>query len=657
MKKPIETVSENKRLIAEWDFDANKAIGLFPDNTSSRSNKDAFWKCKYGHKWKAKINNRFYGRGCPRCTKRLRTSFPEQAVFFYVRSIFPDAINSFKDVFDNGMELDVYIPSIKTGIEYDGINWHKDSDIERERRKYFVCKDNGITLIRLKENNEHYHNSSSLNVADHIILVSRPFSGSKWRYSFLDGAIKTLLAYLGDADISVYFDKDNFIKSLAETFLGPKVLTDVNCYRDKNIILENYLTTIEGNSLGSLYPDIASKWHPTKNGFLTPFMFSPHTNKMAWWKGECGHEWESSIGRMTRKAGCPYCTGQKVLKGFNDLETCFPKIAKEWHPVLNKNKTPDMYTKGSGHKAHWLCQTCGQHWEAAINNRTSNNRGCPYCSHLKPIKGVNDLVTVRPDLMLDWDYDKNKKIDPTELMEKSNVRVSWKCHVCGYEYKTLVSNRSAGTGCKRCAGDVLEVGKNDFETLYPEIAKEWDYELNGSTKPSGIFAKTNDKYFWKCNKNHSWQASPNARARGRGCPYCSGNKVLEGFNDLLTTHPEIAKEWHPTKNGSLKPTQVSRGRKKPVWFLCPQCETSYKSTISNKIKGFGRCPKCSTKRKSRAKLVELVEKGQKFKTLKEAALSIGVKDYSNIAAACVGKIKTAYGFHWRYIENPEEYDK
>lgn len=650
MSKQKETVSMVKRLIDEWDFKANEAAGIFPDKLGSQSNTYAFWKCKYGHKWRAKINNRYNGRGCPECSKRLKTSFPEQAVFFYLKKKFPDAINSYKDIFKNKMELDVYIPSMKVGVEYDGYAWHKDQSLEKEKTKYKICQENGVFLYRLKENKDHYNNNDKLEVASAIIPVRKPFSGANKDYYYLDYAIKELLHDLFDYNLNDFFGAKSTVEQLSEALYGPKVNTDVNTKRDKNLIYENYLVSLENNSLGTQYPKVAAMWHPTKNGELTPFMFLPHSNVKMWWKGKCGHEWENPITVMTRGQGCPFCSGQRVLKGFNDFATKYPETAKQWHPTKNGDKTPDMFTYGSGHKAYWLCPTCGQTWKAAMNLRSLQDRGCPYCAHEKPIKGVNDLVTLRPDLMKDWDYEKNEGIDPTDLMPNSNKKVYWKCSVCGYRYYTFVANRNRGTGCKKCAGQVLIPGVNDLATLYPEIAKQWDYELNGDVKPSDIFPQTNKNYHWICNKGHRWPAKPNDRVRGTGCPVCSGNKVLEGFNDLATTHPDIAKQWHPTMNGDLKPTQISKGYKYKVWFLCDKCDKAYDSFIGNKIKGFGKCPYCSNKIKSRTQYIEQVETGKRFKTLKEAARSIGKEDYKNIHCCCTGKTKTAFGYHWRYVD-------
>ena len=116
-------------LMAEWDYEDNT---IDPSTVAVKSNKTAAWICPKGHKYPKAIYKRVIGEGCPVCAAALRTSFPEQCYYYYIKKIYPDAINSYRDIFDNGMELDIYIPSIKTGIEYDGIFWHDQSrSIER----------------------------------------------------------------------------------------------------------------------------------------------------------------------------------------------------------------------------------------------------------------------------------------------------------------------------------------------------------------------------------------------------------------------------------------------------------------------------------------------------------------------------------------------
>lgn len=661
MRNPKELVKDIPELMREWDYEKNNALGILPDKLGSQSNTYAYWVCKYGHRWKAKINNRYNGRGCPECQKRLHSSFPEQAVYFYVKQKYPEAINSYKDCFKNGMELDVYIPSLHVGVEYDGKAWHGDDALQKERRKYEICRQNEIKLIRIKEDVSHYRKRNELNIADDTILMRQAFSGSNSHYSLLDAAIRQLLAHLrGEDDYLPYLqlsfnesDVSKMIESGPFRFFQPDGFVDSK--RDKNKIHENYLVTLENNSLGHLFPDVAKMWHPTLNGNLTPFMFSANSNVRVWWIGECGHEWENPVGVMTRGYGCPYCAGQRVLKGFNDLQTLNPEIASQWHPSLNGEKTPDMFTVGSGYKAYWLCKKCGQSWRTAINNRTVNKRGCPYCAQKKAITGVNDLATLRPDLLEEWDYDKNGSLDPKKLLLHSNRNVWWRCSKCGHEYQALINNRTKGIGCANCAGKILIPGVNDLQTLYPDVAKEWDIDKNNGILPSEVFPHSQKRYYWRCSLGHSWLTKVATRTHGRGCPICSGNVVLEGFNDLATTHPDVAAQWHPTLNGSLLPTQVSKGHNKKVWFKCPVCGNAYETLIPNKLKGFGGCPFCSP-RKTRARFVLQVETGKVFNTLKEAANSLGSENIKKIQACCKGKCNTAFDYHWEYV-NEEDIHK
>lgn len=634
MRKPKETVSQVPRLMAEWDFEANSAEGLFPEQLGSQSNREASWKCEYGHKWKSKISNRYHGRGCPECNKRLKTSFPEQAVFFYVRKLFPDAVSGYKPEFLNRMELDIFIPELMLGIEYDGKAWHTDANRERDLRKYALCQENGIELWRIKEELKQY---TPLDVPADMLFSTDDMQDKEK----LGNLISQLIFYHLYPRSKIY-DAWYFCHLISPV--------DVDIKRDEFEIRE-YQSILRQGSFKDKYPEAADSWHPTKNGNLRPDMFAPNSMVKAWWICELGHEWRTSFAVRARGNGCPYCSGQKVLAGFNDLGTRFPEVAKEWDYRGNGGKTPSMFTGGSSKKVSWVCKE-GHRYEARIANRTTKGQGCPYCAHEKPIVGENDLATLYPQIAAEWHPTKNGEKRPQDFLPSSNKKVWWKCSECEYEYQTMITNRTKGTGCKRCAGQVLIPGVNDLASQYPEIAAEWDYERNEGVQPNQVFSQSNKTYAWKDRYGHTWMTSPNARVRGTGCPYCSGNEVWEGFNDLATTHPQIAAEWHPRKNGSLLPTQVSKGYTKKVWFLCPDCDNSYDTYIGNKIKGYGKCPYCSP-RKTRAKNVLQVETGLRFKTLKEAAKSVGREDYRQIHMCCVGRCKTAHGFHWEYVEEDE----
>lgn len=138
-------------LAKEWH--PTKNGDLKPSDLSRKNGRKVWWICQYGHEWQATPKDRANDNtGCPICKSRRSTSFSEQAIKYYVKKLYPDTESRYKDVFENGMELDVYIPSIRIGIEFDGATWHNSEEIHRrEREKYEICNRKNIKLIRIKE--------------------------------------------------------------------------------------------------------------------------------------------------------------------------------------------------------------------------------------------------------------------------------------------------------------------------------------------------------------------------------------------------------------------------------------------------------------------------------------------------------------------------
>ena len=185
------------------------------------------------------------------------------------------------------------------------------------------------------------------------------------------------------------------------------------------------------------------------------------------------------------------------------------------------------------------------------------------------VAGVNDLATTHPDIAALWHPTKNLAVTPQQITKGSKTKRWWICSA-GHEDFALPFNVITKKGsCSYCSGNKLLVGVNDFATLFPEVAKEWHPTLNGSIKPSDIFAGARKKYWWKCSTcEQSWEAPPQNRSRGRGCPVCAGQKIVVGINDLATVLPTVAALWHPHLNADLLPTQVTAGSPQMVWWKC-----------------------------------------------------------------------------------------
>lgn len=485
--------SQRPDLMADWDYEANT---LDPSAVAVKSSKTAAWICPKGHKYNKAIYKRAAGEGCPSCAKALRTSFPEQCFFFYIKKVYPDAINSYREIFDNGMELDIFIPSVKTGIEYDGVFWHDQSGLSREEKKYHICKENHIRLFRIKE-------GSFTDFADNADRIW--FIPQKCDYQLLDYYITDLLKHL---------------------IFWPANLPDVNVARDKPEILEFKTLRFE-DSLAALYPEIAKEWHPSKNGKLTPDLFIPGSSERAWWLcPKCGNEWQASIVNRTKGHSCDICaTSRRKITKKDTILSRRGSIDKKWCLLdwdYEENEYgPEYYTNGSGEVVSWRCHNCGYKWKTPICNRTRDYKnGCPLCSGKEIVSGINDLPTVKPELMEEWDYENNTEIDPTTVGRGSHEYVSWKCKICGYRWTAQIYNRANGKGCPCCANRVVVPGINDLATTDPELAAEWHPTLN-SLKPTEVTRGQSKKIYWICAKcGNVWQDTLNYRSRGRGCSKC-----------------------------------------------------------------------------------------------------------------------------------------
>ncbi|MBQ3527539.1 MAG: zinc-ribbon domain-containing protein [Clostridia bacterium] len=558
-KKEERYVSNNAQFIAEWNWDKNNKIGLDPSKITVGSHSKAWWICKYGHEWEAEIKNRAKsGTGCPYCSNKkvligfndLATTNPEIAAEWH---------------FEKNKEL------LPTMVSEGSI-----------KKVWWKCS-----------------------------------KGHEWRALVVNRAVR---------------------KSGCPYCANQKVL-------------------IGFNDLATTNPEIAAEWHFEKNKELLPTMVSPGSNKKVWWKCSKGHEWQTLVvKKAVRKNGCPYCSGHKVLAGFNDLATNYPDVAKEWHPTKNGELTPYKVSISSKKKAWWIC-TKGHEWQSVIGSRTALKAGCPICNQemktsfpeqaiLFYCKKVTHAESRNIDFGKEIDiylpeykigiehngkfYHRDKKESDGHkiaFFAERNIRIitvaeSYANIVCDdiIEYQFSNNKESLNWAIRELfkkiglkeihinvEGDMAEIysqyiiseKENSLEVKLPIVAKEWNYEKNGLLTPSMISNASGKKVWWKCSEGHEWKAAVNDRKKGYGCPYCSNNKVLEGFNDLATLYPIIASEWNYEKNENYLPTMVLPGSGKKVWWKCKNGHEWQAKVVTRKT-GNG-CPQCSKERVKKQK--------------------------------------------------------
>jgi uncharacterized protein YbaR (Trm112 family) len=476
---------ERPELIDEWDFEKN--IGIFPDEFSAGSERKVWWKCESGHSWQAKIYSRTEGRGCPVCA----------------RNRVKPGVN----------DLATRAPELASEWDYE--------------------KNGALT-------------------------PGNVISGSNTKYWW-----RCKLGHRWQASVNKRYN-------------GKR-----NCpYCSGNKVWKGF------NDISTTHPELAKEWDYGKNGVLRPEQFSAGADIKIWWKCEYGHSWQALV-YSRKNCGCPVCAGNILTVGINDLQTINPAVAAEWDSGKNTGLCPDSVAANDNRKVWWLCAS-GHSWQAVISSRNSG-RGCPYCSRRYVLTGFNDLLTEAPKLAMEWDYEKNDPLRPETIVGTSHESVWWICRR-GHSWKTQIVNRRIGTNCPYCAGKLVIPGETDLKTLRPNLVSEWDFEKNGLRRPEQVTAQSHWRVWWKCSRGHSYQAMVSHRFRGNGCPYCAGKLPILGETDLRTVHPELISEWDFMKNDHLRPENFTAASHKKIWWRCEEGH-SWRTAIYHRHIGHG-CPYC-----------------------------------------------------------------
>ena len=341
--------------------------------------------------------------------------------------------------------------------------------------------------------------------------------------------------------------------------------------------------TIE-NNLTITHPEIAAQWHPNKNGDLTPNEVTAGSNKRVWWICKQKHEWRAAICKRTIGRGCHYCCNQKA-NAESCLATSHPELSKQWHPTRNGSLTPNDVTAGSKRKVWWLCEK-KHDWQAATVKRARGN-GCPYCSNRK-VSVENSIAMTHPELAAQWHSTKNGNLRPEDVTAGSGRKIWWICEK-GHEWQAPTYSRVVCRGCSYCSGRKATI-ENNLTITHPEIAAQWHPNKNGDLTPNEVTAGSNKRVWWICKQKHEWRAAICKRTIGRGCHYCCNQKA-NAESCLATSHPELSKQWHPTRNGSLTPNDVTAGSsKRKVLWLCEKGH-EWQAAIYDRVRGRG-CPHC-----------------------------------------------------------------
>ncbi len=547
--------ARHPELSKEWHPTRNAS--LKPDQVVYGSGRTVWWQCEKGHEWKARIVDRANGRRCARCIGQRAHAHHNLALSF------PDLAREWHP-FKNGQLTPFLVTprsnkkvwwQCKKGHEWESTvsNWAKGQNCPD-------CKPNtSLQEIRLfcelKTLFDGVLWRARLDGVECDIFIPRyraaiEYDGAFWHMtrSHQDAFKNEKLAAMG---IQLFRLRAHGLSPLSDVdiMLSPRQTSDPDINVVKILLgtMREALTLDEQDSKGvSAYL--------LRERFANPREF---------------------------KRIVSYLPGPPIEKS---VTAKAPELIKEWNFEKNAPLIPEMFLPGSGRKAWWICDK-GHEWRAEVRIRVKGF-GCPYCAGQRALP-ENNLAVKFPEIAEEWHPKKNGNLTPFVVTPKSHKIVWWFCKN-GHEWRATPHHRANGTGCPYCAGK--RVGEdNNLAVKCPDLAKQWHPSKNGDLTPFDVTPGSNRKVWWRCEAGHEWEAAPNHRSRAKGCLHCRTYGLTEE-NNFATRFPQLAKQWHPVRNGLLGPHQVTPMSGKKVWWVCSEGH-EWRATVSNRAIGKG-CPQC-----------------------------------------------------------------
>ncbi|WIB67866.1 zinc-ribbon domain-containing protein [Curtobacterium sp. MCBD17_035] len=223
---------------------------------------------------------------------------------------------------------------------------------------------------------------------------------------------------------------------------------------------------------------------------------------------------------------------------------------------------------------------------------------CPICSHTAVATGYNDLATTHPLLADELDPVMNGQTTARNIAAASHRSLAWRCPRAGHVYWATPSNRTqTRMNCGICSNRTIVAGINDLTTTHPRLAAELHPDYARTHPATKMSAGSGDKAEWlRPDCGHQYKMSLYNRSQGAGCDPCRRARLRANANSLADTHPDIAAQWHPSRNNGKQPHDYTHGSNDTVYWLCTTPAARwYPERIDRKVAGYG-CSICSRRR-------------------------------------------------------------
>ncbi|DBA68594.1 TPA: hypothetical protein ACH3X2_013532 [Trebouxia sp. C0005] len=281
-----------------------------------------------------------------------------------------------------------------------------------------------------------------------------------------------------------------------------------------SMLLQQSQQLDNGPNTSLLADELQKQWHAKLNMHLGHIVIRPASKRKVWWScDQCPdglpHIWEATVVNRTYGTGCPFCSGKAVCQ-HNTLARKAPDVALFWDAKKNHPMSPNHVTVSSNMRAHWKCSACLHEWQASVLNKVHYTTGCPKCAKANAGRKADGTRQKHPSfgrakhaLLQQWDHDRNRENGnyPDNTTLRSVKLIWWQCHECPkgkvHSWQARPADRTSPkkpTGCPCCVGKKL-CECNTLQTVYPDIAADFDVETNGLSAAE-VTSSASTKYSW-----------------------------------------------------------------------------------------------------------------------------------------------------------------
>jgi len=623
----------NPNLAEEWHPTKNGT--LTPKDVAPNSCKKIWWKCRNGHEWQTSIIHRNYGQGCPYCSNRTvnkdnclatinpilaKEWHPSKNGFSTSRDVVPGSGKKAWWLCKKGHEWEAVIASRNKGVgcpfctnkaaHKDNclatINptlakqWHptkngvltpNDFTPGSESKVWWLCEKGHEWEAVIASRNSGvgcpYCSNKAVN-EDNCLETLKPLLAKEW-HSTKNGLLTPKDVTPGSEKRVWWLCKKGHEwrarvadrnKSRGCPYCHSSTSEmELRVYSELRYLFNNvsHRSKIYGVECDVYIPDLkfgieidGAYWHKDKlelDKRKNSFLFSKGVNLL--------RIRERGMGKISKhdifysKKEFPFDLMRKILSRISEMN-----LIKEY-PTQNVKK----YLK-----------------EGVLRNDEHYVRLLEMLP--SPLPGTS-LFDLNRELSKEWHPTNNGTLTPKDVTAQSQKEVWWLCKY-HHSWQATVKNRNRGNGCPYCSNKAVNKD-NCLATNNSALVEEWHPSKNGLLTPSDVTPNSSKKVWWKCKNGHEWRTSITERNKGSRCPYCSGRLATKD-NCLQSANAILSKEWHPTKNGSLTPSDVTPNSGKTVWWLCKKGH-EWQATIASRNKGGKKrqglgCPFCGNQRVS-----------------------------------------------------------